>query len=79
MPIRSNLRRAVLVSQVDSRRPDWEDITGSEEIWRDIGGTVLADWAGDSDPPERYGDDEYRMYPQFKESLVLIFTGMVDE
>ena len=78
MSTRSILHRAVLVSQVDSSRPDWEDINGGEEIWRDIGGTVLADWMGDSVPSERYGDDEYRMYPQFKESLFLIFMGMVD-
>ena len=63
MPMRSILHRAVLVSQVDSRRPDREDRNGREEIWRDLVGTVLAEWVGDADPSERYDDDEYRMYP----------------
>ena len=74
MPIRGILRRAVLVSQVDSRRTDWEDSNGGEAIWRDLGGTVLAEWLGDTDPSEWYDDDEYRMYPQRKEPVFQIFT-----
>ena len=55
------MHRAVLASQVDSRRPDWKDSNGREEIWRDLGGTVLADWMGDTDPTEWYDDDECEM------------------
>ena len=52
MPTRSILHLAVLVSKVDSRRGDWRDIDGGEEIWRDLGWTVLADWMGAADPSE---------------------------
>ena len=61
MSVRINMRRAVLVSQVDSRRPEWKDSNGRGEIWRDLGGTVLADWMGDTDPTEWYDDDEFEM------------------
>ena len=59
MHARIMLRLAVLVSKVDSRRADWGDSTGGEEIWIDIGRTVVADWMGASDPPEWRDDDEY--------------------
>ena len=49
---------AALVSKVDSRLADWGDINGREEIWIDVGRTVLDDWTGDADPSEWRDGDE---------------------
>ena len=77
IPSRSNLRRVVLVSQVDSRRPDWEDINGREEIRRDLGGTVLADWLGDTDPSDRYEDDDYECIRNVKNQFSKYLRGYI--
>ena len=63
--VRMETPRAVLVSQVDIRRTEWEDSNVREEIWRPICGTVVADWLGDADPSEWYDGNIYRISPQY--------------
>ena len=68
-------RRAVLVSKVESARAEWGDSNGREEIWRELGGTAVAEWLGDSDSSERCDGKDYRTSPQYTAPLFLILNG----